>query len=70
MELEKGLVGDFSHEMGFRWKMSASQNSGFSWEDMYHTTKMVFLITVGERGNKEKHRKEGKKFFPIPELEV
>lgn len=59
----------------FSWNGLPLENVSFSKPKLFvgthvpHATKMVFLVTVGKRGNKDKHRKEGEKFFTIPELE-
>lgn len=67
----EGAGWRFSHEMGFRWKMSASQNPNFSWEHMYRMQQKWYSWSQWEKGEtNKKHRKEGKKFFSIPELEV
>lgn len=50
----------------FSWNGFPLENVSFSKPKLFvgtyvpHATKMVFLVTVGERGNKEKQRKEGK----------
>lgn len=57
----------FSHEMGFRWKMSSSQNPNFSWEHIYCMQQKWHSWSQLET---KRNKKIGGKFFTNPELEA
>lgn len=64
----EGAGWRFSHEMGFRWKMSASQNPNFSWERMYHMQQKWYSWSQWEKGETKKNKERRGRILPYPRI--